>query len=473
MASVLAKPQALEDQFVRDMYVEAHDSFSAFAAALTRWRLPYHQGRICRALERVERTPGARLIITMPPRHGKSELGSIAFPLFCLGRGFDTLAAYNDPERVHRVAIAAYGADLAIKFSAAIRDHIADQFDPVHDVFGSLRLSKKSDREWRLFPAPANRPSCIGVGVGGPFTGKGADLLIIDDPVKNYEDVRSSRKRDSVYDWYATVARTRMQKGGRIVLIMTRWHEDDLAGRLLAQGGWEHLHLRAIDGAGQALWPDTYPIEELLKIRAEIGSKNFQALYQGEPTFAEGNIWKRAWFDANAYDQPEDVPPLRWVVTAWDTAFKTGQQDDYTAWCTVGADKRGELWCLDMGHERLAFPDLVQAIESGHGRPTGETALVEDKASGQSAVQTITRNGRRPVVAVKADTDKESRAQAVTPFCEAGKLHLPRRHCDYEALVAECTSFPNGAHDDMMDALVHALRYGIDRLNAVQEVIFV
>ena len=460
----------------RDEYeqkiIAARTRFGVFAAALNNWDLPWHQRRICRYLDWVERTPGARLIITMPPRHGKSELGSIAFPLWCLGRGFNG-DAYNDEDRIHRVAVTAYGADLAIKFSAAIRDHIADPLDPVHQIFPGLSLTKKSDKEWRLWPAPANRPSCIGVGVGGPFTGKGADLLIIDDPVKGDEDARSKAARDKVWSWYTSVARTRLQKGGRVVVIMTRWNEGDLAGILLGQGGWKHLHLKAIDDAGQALWPEMYPKEELLKIRAEIGGQKFQSLYQGEPTFAAGNIWKRAWFDDNAYDQPEDVPPLKWVVTAWDTAFKTGQQDDYTAWCTVGADKRGELWALDMGHERLQFPRLVHEIEHCHGRPCGETALVEDKASGQSAIQTIKSNGHRPVIAVKADTDKESRAQAVTPFCEAGKLHLPSRHCDYETLVAECTSFPNGAHDDMMDALVHALRYGIDRLNTVQEPFFV
>lgn len=421
-----------------------------FAGFVHGWSVPDHQQRICAAIERVEATPDARLVITMPPRHGKSETVTVAGSAWCLARGHYGLGP------IERVAIVGYGQELAEGFSASVRDLFADASGPCRLVWPDCRMASSASVRWHFGGVPPSRPSCIAVGVGGPFTGRGADLILIDDPIKNSAEAHSEANRESQWAWWNTVARTRLQPGGRVVVIMTRWHEDDLAGRLLAMGGWEHLHLPALDDEGQALWPASYPASYLEKLRDD-EPRSFAALYQGTPTAAGGDVWQRDWFDETRYDV---APWCRLTVTAWDTAYETSKAADYTAWCRVGLTDMGHLFVLDAGRRKLEFPALVRAINDGAaGSEPDEVALVERAASGRSAIQVLRKDCQRMVVGLSVEADKAARARAVTPLAEAGRVHLPERAPWAELLLGELTSFPNGRHDDMHDAFVHALAY--------------
>jgi hypothetical protein len=237
-------------------------------------------------------------MIFMPPRHGKSEMASIRFPAWCYGR---------DPQK--QIIGCSYAENLAYSFSYAVRETIES---PSYQRLWTLKLDKAGAIRWQIAGKENRRDSYIAAGVGGGITGEGADILIIDDPVKNADEANSKVYRDKVWQWYITTARTRLQPGGAIILIMTRWHVDDLAGRLLrvAQNDlqadqWEVLHLKAIDN-GKALWPEKYSLETLERLRAGqidnpdepgAGSRAFAALYQGEPVVAEGNIINRRWWN--------------------------------------------------------------------------------------------------------------------------------------------------------------------------------
>lgn len=444
-------PAELRDRLESRLELCRRD-LAEFHSYVNGWPVPEHQRRLCDLWEWVEQTPDARLVVTMPPRHGKTEteLSALAW---MLGRNRLGIGPIN------RVALAMYGVAPAAEYSGQVRD-LFDRDGIARDVFPSCTLAGRDEKAWRFDGQAAGRPNMIAVGVGGPFTGRGADVIAIDDPIKDAEEARSDTYRERHWRWWQQVARTRLHPGGRVVVTMTRWHEDDLAGRLLQSSDWQHIHLPAIDDGGNALWPERYPVETLLAMRddpQQVGPQAFEALYQGRPTPSDGDVWRREWFDANSYAAGK-CPGLLSVITAWDTAFKAKESADYTAWCRAGLDGLGHVWVLDVGRERLEFPALCDYIEAGRGGTPDEIALIEDAASGQSAIQTLQR-GRRGVVAVKVDADKEARARAVTPQFQAGRVHLPADHAMYEAMVGECTSFPYGRHDDMHDALVHAVQF--------------
>lgn len=423
-----------------------------FVSFINGWSLPPHQVRICEALERVEATPDSRLVITMPPRHGKTEIGNIGFTAWALGRGRAGLGP------IKRVAIASYGAEFAAGLSASVRDHFADDEDGCRMVWPQAQLgAQRSSDRWAFEGVRANRPSCVSTGTGGPLTGKGADLIIIDDPYKNSEEADSPGRRAQVWRWWTSVARTRLQPGGRVVVIQTRWHDDDLAGRLLQRPGWDLLHLPAISDEGAALWPAHYPLAALEAIQEDLGPRDFQALYQGNPVPDVGGIWKREWFDAVAYEGAPAKPVL--AITAWDTALETTDGSDYTAWVRMGLDVAGHFWVLGAGRARLDFPDLVRAIDYGHGSPLSEAAVIERKASGHSALQAMRKGGRRPVIAIEAEVSKAARARPVTVLAESGRVHVPSDKPFGELLLGEVCRFPAAPHDDMHDAFVHALTY--------------
>lgn len=438
-----ALTRTTHDERVRDL--------AAFVRHCTTWTIPSHQQEICRALEWVEATPGARLVITMPPRHGKSELASVHFPAWALGRNQAGLGPIN------RVGIAAYNKTFAASFSQAARDLYAVD-GAAQAVFCTAGLGAEAGARWSFAGTAANRPNCVADGIGGGFTGLGFDLLIIDDPIKTAEEAYSPTYRERNWRWWSMVARSRLQPGGRVVVIMTRWHEDDLVGRLLQKGGWEVLHLPALDDDGQALWPEQFPAETLLELQGE-DLRAFSAQYQGNPTPADGDVWRLDWFDGARYEPGTAPEYLLNVVTAWDTAYETSATSDYTAWCRVGLDAQGHLWVLDVGRRRMHYTELRRAIAEGLGYPVAEPALVEYQASGRSAVQDLASDCLRPVIKVKAGGEsKSTRAYRVTSLAESGRLHVPMTPAG-EELLAELLAFPAGMHDDRHDALVHAAAY--------------
>ncbi len=408
------------------------------------YRAARHLYKLAAALERVASGETRRLMVTMPPRHGKSEMVSVRFPAWYLGR---------NPDR--RIILASYAADLAQRFSRQVRQVVTGEaFGAVFPAV-SLATDTRSVEAWDLaLPARGGMKS---VGVGGPITGFGAHLLLIDDPVKNREEADSEVTRQSVWDWYTSTAYTRLEEQAAVVVVMTRWHEDDLAGRLLAAQDldpradrWEVLHMPALSEDGAALWPGKYDAEELARIRANVGPRDWEALYQGRPRPAEGATFRREWF------RVVDHAPagLRWV-RYWDLAASTKTLADYTASaaCALGDD--GTLYVRDVIRGRWEWPDAQRVIVQTALAEPEVTVGIEKAGFQLAAVQSVRRDRSMVGVTVReveVDRDKLSRALPWAARAEAGKLALVRGAWVQE-FVGECLSFPVGAHDDQVDAV--------------------
>lgn len=410
-------------------------------------------------LEAVSRGETRRLMVFMPPRHGKSMLASEYFPAWWLG---------CHPEK--QIIAATYAQQLADDFGRKVRNLCLSASHAW--TFPDFSLSQDSQAANRFHTSHGG--AYFAVGAGGPITGRGADLLLIDDPIKGREDAESEVKRGHLKDWYQAVARTRLMPGGAIVVIQTRWHEDDLAGWLLRDHkheGWEILNLPAFAEPndplsrteGEALWPEAYPKSELNALKVAVGSRDWASLYQQRPSAAEGGIFKRAYWQSF---QPTEYHPkalleslgISRVIQAWDTAFKAREQNDYSACVTIGVAK-ARYYILDVVRERLEFPDLKRAVVSAAAKWNPHAVLIEDKATGQSLLQELTRDTRIPLLPVKADKDKVSRANAITPTVEALLVYLPEDGAWVQDFLDEAAAFPNAPHDDQVDALVHAITW--------------
>ncbi|KKK98918.1 hypothetical protein LCGC14_2637940, partial [marine sediment metagenome] len=301
--------------------------------------------------------------------------------------------------------------------------------------------------------------SYYAVGIGGGLTGRGFNVGIIDDPVKDSEEAESQTIREKVWDWYRRVFRTRAQPDAAIIIVMTRWHEEDLVGQLLKQARedpaadqWEVLHFKAITD-GKALWPGRYPLSVLEKIRSSIGGRAFESLYQGNPTIAEGQIIKREW-----WRYYKERPQFGRIIHSWDTAFKDKTQNDYSV-CTVWGEAQNGYYLLDVWRAKVEFPELERVAVALFERDNPNVVIVEDKASGQSLVQSLQRNTRIPVLPVKVDRDKVARANSITPLIESGKVLLPESALWLFDYIEELSAFPNAAHDDQVDSTTQALGY--------------
>jgi predicted phage terminase large subunit-like protein len=426
------------------------------------YRVAPHHDLIARVLEEVSQTPGGDWVaITMPPRHGKSLLASQHFPAWHLG---------NHPN--DEIIACSYSADLANSFSRKARNLLSDPRWPFPKIRTAGDLSRVE--AWGI---AGHRGGYVASGVGGGITGRGADILLIDDPVKNAEEAESQTYRDRAWDWFTSTALTRLMPGGRVILIGTRWHEDDLIGRALNHDGFHfrHLNLPALDDDDNALWPDQYPAERLKAIRAQIGSRAFNALYQQQPTGVEGSILKRewwGWYDHRPFE-------FDWVVQSWDTAFKKGQDNDFSACLTLGL-VNGEVYGLDLWMDRVDFPELKRAAHAQYVKWRPDEIVVEDKGSGQSLIQELAtpfpnpepdRNMpylMLPIVGFHPDGDKIARANAASPYVESGRVRLPPNTVWAERFVEDCAAFPYGAHDDDVDAFTQGMlrlagRLDVDR----------
>ena len=311
---------------------------------------------------------------------------------------------------------------------------------------------------WQIAGKENKRDSYIAAGVGGGITGEGADILIIDDPVKNNEEAESEVYRAKTFQWYQTTARTRLQPDGAVILIMTRWHKADLAGMLLEEARidpkadqWEILHFKAINDKGEALWPESYPMDALENTRASIGSRSFAALYQGEPSIAEGNVFKREWWKFY-----KEKPNFRRIVHSWDTAFKAKAENDYSV-CTVWGETSNGFYLIDMWRGRVEYPELKRTAVNLFNRDKAQAVYIEDKASGQSLIQDLKRDTVLPLLPVQVDSDKITRAYAITPLIEAGKVFLPESAFWLHDFIEEMSGFPNSEHDDIVDSVTQAL----------------
>lgn len=427
------------------------------------WRWKY-QLRLYEYLDNFTRGTIDRLLISMPPRHCKSETVTVRYTAWRLER---------DPTLP--VIAGAYNQTLAERFSRKIRRVVTGRVP--------LSLDCRSVENWETAAGGGVRAA----GVGGGVTGIGGRLIMLDDPVKSREEADSAAYRERVWDWYCDDIYTRLEPGGQICLIMTRWHDDDLAGRLLAAmaaGGdkWTVINFPAIAEdddplgrrIGEALCPERYPIEVLQRTKQVLGT-GFDALYQGRPSPAGGGTFKRHWwrFWYDPYMPPpapitvrmedgtlrecEQVPrpddeDFDGIAQSWDCAFKGNSDSDRVAggaWGWIGALN----YLLDQKCQRLDFPDTLQAVRDlTADYPDTEVLLVEDKANGP-AVVAVLRKEIAGVLAINPEGGKESRANAVAPMVQAGQVYLPhpRQHAWVQDYIDELAAFPAGAHDDQVD----------------------
>lgn len=392
-----------------------------------------------------------RLIVSMPPRHGKSELVSRYFPAWYLG---------TFPDK--RIILVSYEADFAATWGRKARD-LLEEHGP--SLFG-IRVSGKSSAANR-WDIEGHEGGMVTAGVNGPITGKGADIGIIDDPVKNDQEAMSVTYQERTYEWYKSTFRTRIQRDGAIILIMTRWHENDLAGKLLAaqeeEGEkWEVVSLPAIAEDndplgrefGQPLCPDLFSKDALESIKKAVGSYWWAALYQQRPSPAEGGIFKRNWWQyyrrvPDRFDE---------IIQSWDMTFKDTKTADFVVgqvWGRKGADK----YLLDQVRDRMDFPATIQAVRTLSAKwPQARVKLVEDKANGPAVIATLKKE-ISGLIPVEPQGSKESRAWAVSAEVEAGNVYLPDPSIApwVHDFIEECAAFPNGANDDQVDAMSQAL----------------
>ena len=394
----------------------------------------------------------------MPPRHGKSNLISVAFPCWCLGR---------HPE--WSIVQAGYGESIALVHSRRARDLFVGH--EMGRLFPDVRYRPERAGQQNILPerqaahewGTVQGGSYYAVGIGGGLTGRGYDIGIIDDPVKDAAEASSALVRENADTWYRTVFRTRAAPNAAIIVVMTRWHEDDLVGRLLSRDGdgWRVLRLPALAepddplerAEGEALWPERYPVAELARVREEEGPHYWAALYQQRPQREGGNIFKGHWWQW--YD-PSSPPAALLTVQLWDTAFKDKATSDYSA-CVTMLKHRTGVAVVDVWRDRVEFPDLVRAVKSQAERHRPDLIGVEDAASGQPLIQVLRRETALAIVGITPTGDKVQRAQRVTGLCEAGRVSLPREAPWLHAFLDELGGFPNAAHDDIVDAFVHGL----------------
>ncbi|MDQ5871810.1 MAG: phage terminase large subunit [Acidobacteriota bacterium] len=432
----------------------ARQDLGAFAAAVfPGFEFPPHLRLVADELEEVERGQQRRTVVVIPPRHGKSLLASTIFPAWFLGR---------DPSR--SVIFATYSEELSTDFGRRVRNIVADPL--FRAIFPRARIAADAASVHRF--ALTDGGNYYATGRGGAITGRGADLLLLDDLVKDAEEARSEAVRKSVREFFERVAFTRLQPGGAVVLVGTRWNLADLIGVVLEEHAgerWRVVNLPALAiedeppplsrRAGDPLWPERFPAAVLSEIRAVLGSAAFETLYQGNPVAAEGQMFRRDWW--RFYD-PARSPQFSRVTLSLDTAFKATQTADYSA-ATVWGETEAGFFLLDAWRGRVEFPELKRQVSRLATDWSPHAVLVEDKASGQSLVQELRAGSSLPVLAVKVTGDKVARAAAATPTVEAGRVYLPSGVSWLDDFLAELSSFPAGKHDDLVDTVTQFLNW--------------
>lgn len=412
--------------------------------------------------------PGGKtkLMVTMPPRHGKSELCSKFLPAWYLSR-------YPD----RRVILTSYEAEFAAEWGGKARDVLNENLEWAGI---EIKSDSKAKHRWNVAGRKGGMQTA---GARGAVTGKGAHLFIIDDPVKNSEDAQSEAKRQGNWDWYVSTAKTRLEPGAAELLVMTRWNEDDLGGRLLATQSekWEIVNFPALAeehdvlgrGPGDALWPGAYDVKALEEIRdtPETGMW-WSALYQQRPTPEEGGMFARSDFrhweftgDGKAYILDGEVIPVDQTIRfqTVDLAASTKTRADYTVVCTwaVTRTEPAHLLLLDRFRGRVEAPEHLTLIAREHDRwtlkkPKVRFTGVEKVTFGMSVLQEAARHGYHWLRPLEADSDKYSRAIPAAQLVKAHKAWFPRRCTWLEEWENELLQFPHGTHDDQVDCFAYA-----------------
>lgn len=408
------------------------------------YEVPEHLRTLGDHLHAIEAGKLRRLIVTMPPRHGKSLTTSELFPAWFLAR---------NPDK--RIILSSYASTLAQRFSRSVRNLLGSS--SFQAIFADTVLAKDSRSTW-AWDIRGRNGGMIAAGAGSGITGHGADLLIIDDPIKDAQEASSSLIRQRLWDWYTTTAYTRLHPGGAVLVIATRWHEDDLTGRLLSHSAedadeWTTLHFPALDENDNALWPERYPAEELLRIKASVGNRAWNALYQGAPVPFEGNMFNRAWFDI-----VDAIPAGCRYVRWWDKAA-TSKAGDWSAGVLMATNGNGVYYVVDVQRGQWSSAErnriMVQTASIDNERANGKLSILTEQEPGssgkESAEKTIELLAGYAAYAKSSTGSKEVRAQPLAAQCEAGNVKLMRGAWN-AAYLDEMTSFPLGAHDDQVDA---------------------
>ncbi len=458
-----------------------------------KYEVNWHHELVARYLDMWVKKDIKRLMIFEPPRHGKSEQVSRRLPAFILGQQPDA-----------SVISCTYAAELSIRLNRDVQRIIDEpsyvNVFPETTLWGSNVVSVAHGtwlRNSDIFEVVGRKGVYKNAGVGGAITGMGFDYGIIDDPVKNREEASSTTYRQKVYDWYTSTFYTRAEKDACILLTMTRWHEDDLAGRLLelaksdpeadqwvvlnlpaiAEG---ELHSEDIREPGEPLWPNKYSSHALKGIKSTAGTYDWSALYQQNPTPLEGGIFKPWWWKfwkpadtilpavklrgedgKEIYVEPEQIPAdhlIEETAQSWDMAFKDTETSSYVCgqvWKKRGANK----YLIDQDKERRDFVSTCNAVQAMTKRfPEAKAKWVEDKANGPAVISTL-KSKVAGLLAVTPQGSKEARAYAVTPEIESGNVYLPHPAIApwVGDFIKECAGFPNASNDDQVDAMSQAL----------------
>ena len=414
-----------------------------------------HHKIIAEKLELIAEGKLKRLIVNMPPRHSKSEMASYLMPSWFLGR---------NPKL--KIIQATMNTELAVRFGRKVRDLIAD---PIYtEVFPETDLKQDSQAAGRWETSAGGE--YFAAGVGAAMTGRGADLLIIDDP-HSEQDALSSTAYDNTYEWYTSGPRQRLQPGGTIIIVQTRWSKKDLTGRLLqAQAKdsmsdqWEVIEFPAILPNDKILWPEFWNKDELLKVKASLSPMKWNAQWQQNPTSEETAMIKREWWTPW---EEESVPKLDYIIQSYDTAYSKKETADFSAITTWGvfepkANGVQHLIMLDAKKGRWNFPELKEIAieENDYWEP--DMMLIEAKASGQPLADEL-RLLNLPVLTFSpgrrrgGNLDKTTRMHIVSPIFESGKVWYPSGEKFAEDVIEEVASFPNGDHDDYCDSMTMAI----------------
>jgi len=435
---------------------KCHEDFMTFVGEM--WSAFIHGKHhqiMADAFEKVARGDLKRLIINMPPRHTKSEFASYLLPAWFLGK-------YPDKKIIQT----AHTAELAVGFGRKVRNLVnsADYKAVFPNV--SLQSDSKAAGRWNTNQGG----DYFAIGVGGAVTGKGADLLIIDDPHSEQEGASADiNVFNRTYEWYTSGPRQRLQPNGSIVVVMTRWHNKDLTGQVVdasvKRGGadqWEVIELPAIMPSGNPLWAEFWKLEELEALKAELPNSKWMAQYQQDPTSEEGALVKREWWQVWEGREP---PDCEFVIQSWDTAFMKNQRADYSACTTWGVFYKEDddglispfVIMLDAYKERLEFPDLKKMAFEKYNAYKPDAFIVEAKAAGMPLIFELRAMGI-PVqeYTPSRGNDKISRVNAVSDLFASGVVYAPATRWA-EEVIEEFAGFPNMEHDDLVDSTTQAL----------------
>jgi len=413
-----------------------------------------HHKRMADAFERVAAGTCKRLIINMPPRHTKSEFASYLLPAWFLGK-----------YPAKKVIQTSHTAELAVGFGRKVRNLVDS--DIYHNIFPELVLQADSKAAGRWNTSKGG--DYFAIGVGGAVTGKGADVLIIDDPHSEQEAAMAASNPevyDKVYEWYTSGPRQRLQPGGAIVIVMTRWASRDLTGQVTkaaaARGGeeWEIIEFPAILPSGNPLWPQFWSLDELTTLQKELPNSKWQAQYQQNPIGNESAIVKRDWWKWWEHAEP---PKCEYILQTWDTAFEKNQRADYSAGTTWGIFNLNEdhglpnIILLNTYKKRVEWVDLKRDVLKEYQDWEPDGLLIEKKATGAPLIYELRSMG----IPVQEYTpskgqDKIARLNAVSDIIASGKVWIPQTRWA-EELVDEIAAFPSGEHDDLVDATTLAL----------------